>query len=227
MPGRLRYPHGAVRPAVSSLKRWRPLVGNDAAYHALIGAQRRTAAVEVAELAARFSGAELQTALDALLADLTTELDNISAAWVGILADEPTPPVSTPPPSVLVPQGVAGVALVDALTELVDAAITETAGAAVEQGANNVTRQVVGYARRPNPATPTCGLCVSAASKVYRRGDLRPIHNRCSCLNRPLFDGQESLVADYSAAYGEAVKDAGGTDRSALSNERIEVPISD
>lgn len=32
----------------------------------------------------------------------------------------------------------------------------------------------------------TCGLCVQAATRVYKRADLAPIHARCRCTVRPL-----------------------------------------
>lgn len=32
----------------------------------------------------------------------------------------------------------------------------------------------------------TCGLCVQAATRVYKRADLAPIHTRCRCTVRPL-----------------------------------------
>lgn len=36
----------------------------------------------------------------------------------------------------------------------------------------------------------TCGLCVQAADRVYKRADLAPIHAHCRCTVAPLVDGE-------------------------------------
>lgn len=46
------------------------------------------------------------------------------------------------------------------------------------------------WLRRVSPGE-VCGLCVQAASRVYTRGDLRPVHNRCRCTVRPVLPDEE------------------------------------
>lgn len=48
--------------------------------------------------------------------------------------------------------------------------------------------EVAGWLRRTQPGD-TCGLCVAAATRVYRRPDLDPIHDRCRCTIRPILEG--------------------------------------
>lgn len=46
--------------------------------------------------------------------------------------------------------------------------------------------RVVGY-RRVLGGGKNCSLCVSAATRTYRKEDLMPIHERCTCSVEPLF----------------------------------------
>lgn len=45
---------------------------------------------------------------------------------------------------------------------------------------------VVGYRRVLGPGD-NCALCVAASSRLYKRQDLMPIHERCSCTVAPVF----------------------------------------
>lgn len=69
----------------------------------------------------------------------------------------------------------------------------------------------------------TCGLCIAAADRIYRKADLLPVHDRCNCLTAPIVDGQDpghSLnAADLDALYGAA----GSTRRQDLAKVRITV----
>lgn len=53
--------------------------------------------------------------------------------------------------------------------------------------------------------TGTCGLCIAAASRVYSRGDLMPIHTRCKCEVIPIIGaddlGERFNLADIQALY--------------------------
>ncbi|WP_431881836.1 hypothetical protein [Micromonospora chalcea] len=74
--------------------------------------------------------------------------------------------------------------------------------------------QVTGYRRILQPELggggPPCGLCVVAADRVYKREDLKPIHDRCRCAVLPITAGAdpgltlngEDLDRLYSAAGG-------------------------
>lgn len=69
----------------------------------------------------------------------------------------------------------------------------------------------------------TCGLCIAAADRIYRKADLLPIHGRCNCEVAPIVRGQDpgySLnAADLDALYGAA----GSTGRQDLAKVRIQV----
>ncbi|TDC02100.1 hypothetical protein E1091_01465 [Micromonospora fluostatini] len=53
--------------------------------------------------------------------------------------------------------------------------------------------RITGYRRILQPELggggPPCGLCVVAADRVYRREDLKPIHDRCRCGVMPIIGG--------------------------------------
>lgn len=76
-------------------------------------------------------------------------------------------------------------------------------------------------------ATGTCGLCIAAADRIYKTGDLLPMHERCKCLTIPVIDGQDPgrglNAEDIRKAYAEAAALAGGTGKSKLSNVRFAV----
>lgn len=71
-----------------------------------------------------------------------------------------------------------------------------------------------------------CGLCVVAADRIYRRGDLLPIHDRCVCevlpimgdLDPGLFLNQDDLAAVYAAAGSTG---GGKREGGALKNIRV------
>ncbi|MEU1761291.1 hypothetical protein [Micromonospora sp. NPDC005652] len=73
---------------------------------------------------------------------------------------------------------------------------------------------VTGYRRILQPELggggPPCGLCVVAADRIYKREDLKPLHDRCRCAVLPITAGAdpgltlngEDLDRLYSAAGG-------------------------
>lgn len=71
-----------------------------------------------------------------------------------------------------------------------------------------------------------CGLCVVAADRVYSRGDLLPIHDRCVCEVLPILgDLDPGLILnsdDLSRIYKEAGSTGGGKrEGGALKNVRV------
>lgn len=72
----------------------------------------------------------------------------------------------------------------------------------------------------------SCGLCVSAANRVYRRGDLMPIHAHCKCAVMPITaagdPGLDLNRADLDQLYRQA---GGSTDGDRLKGTRYQVQI--
>lgn len=72
------------------------------------------------------------------------------------------------------------------------------------------TRRVLG-------AGPNCGLCVAAATRHYRKRDLRPMHHHCGCTTSPIY-------ADTADGWNKPTNDmlrslyarAGSTDAKSL-----------
>ncbi len=81
------------------------------------------------------------------------------------------------------------------------------------------TRRVLG-------SGPNCGLCVAAATRTYRKSDLRPIHHHCGCTTSPIY-------SDKAPGWNKPTNDmlrglyarAGGTEGSKL--RRIVVDPND
>lgn len=54
--------------------------------------------------------------------------------------------------------------------------------------------EVVGYRRIIHPELSkggTCGLCIAAADRIYTKGTLLPVHDRCWCTVAPILAGGE------------------------------------
>jgi hypothetical protein len=85
---------------------------------------------------------------------------------------------------------------------------------------------ITGWRRVPHPelaAGGTCGLCWAASTRIYRAGELMPIHHDCHCLPMPVTAEHDigSVIndGDFSRLYG----DAGGTSAAALKRTRYQV----
>jgi hypothetical protein len=50
-----------------------------------------------------------------------------------------------------------------------------------------------------------CGLCIVASTRVYRKGDLMPIHDSCTCEVKPLLDSQVPKSGPIAADNLDAV----------------------
>lgn len=75
-----------------------------------------------------------------------------------------------------------------------------------------------------------CGLCVVAADRVYRRGDLLPIHNRCVCEVLPILGdldpGLILNVDDLERIY-RAAGSTGGSKREGGALKKIRVALTE
>ena len=85
---------------------------------------------------------------------------------------------------------------------------------------------VIGYRRVIHPELSrggSCGLCVVAADRLYRKSELLPIHGRCRCTIAPVTrahdPGAELNAADLEQLYGAA----GSTGRADLKRVRVTV----
>lgn len=82
-----------------------------------------------------------------------------------------------------------------------------------------------GYRRAIHPELSrggSCGLCVAAASRVYRVDDLLPIHTGCNCEVVPITKGSDPAKAINDAAL-DAYYSTGVTSRDELKRFRFEV----
>ena len=84
--------------------------------------------------------------------------------------------------------------------------------------------RVTGYRRVIHPelsASGTCGLCIAAATRVYSKADLLPIHPGCQCTVAPITAASDPGAwlndLDLRALY----KAAGSTGMQDLSNVRV------
>jgi hypothetical protein len=76
------------------------------------------------------------------------------------------------------------------------------------------TGRVTGYRRVIHPElsrTGTCGLCIAASDRVYRREALLPIHGRCNCEVLPIIDGIDPAGYHNGVDLRALYRDAGRT----------------
>lgn len=112
------------------------------------------------------------------------------------------------------------------LLGLADLDATTAMREASRQVLDQADDRVVGYRRIIHPELSqggTCGLCIAASDRIYRRGELLPVHARCKCDVLPIvgdFDPGRSLnAADLAELYGRA----GGTEAAKLKRVRYQV----
>lgn len=94
---------------------------------------------------------------------------------------------------------------------------------------NLASEKAVGYRRIIHPElskTGVCGTCIVAASRIYEKGDLLPIHNGCNCTVLPVTKSADPGLKlnqdDLDNLYGAA----GSTSRKQLSNIRVREFVS-
>lgn len=109
---------------------------------------------------------------------------------------------------------------------LVEESALETARQAFVEGVVDLDREIVGYRRVIHPelsAGGVCGLCVVAADRRYKVGQLKAVHNLCKCTILPVFEdfdpGEELNGADLDALY----KAADGNTRNKLKRTRYKL----
>lgn len=103
---------------------------------------------------------------------------------------------------------------------------------AARQGAQDAMKaaprgSITGYRRVLHPelsTTGSCGLCVAASDRVYKIGELLPIHNLCKCEVVPIYGkrdpGSQINDEDLAVLYAEAGDTTAGRE---LKRERYEV----
>jgi hypothetical protein len=89
------------------------------------------------------------------------------------------------------------------------------------------SKAVVGYRRVIHPElsqTGVCGLCIAAATRVYRKQDLLPMHDRCKCevvAVTAADAGEQMNRRDLDALYKRAAAASSGLDRGSLKRVRF------
>lgn len=91
--------------------------------------------------------------------------------------------------------------------------------------------EVESYRRVIRPeiaAGGVCGLCITAASRVYKRGDLLPIHSRCNCEVMPVIRAPGGRITDPGARMNDldietVYRDAGSTLAADLKKTRYTI----
>jgi hypothetical protein len=84
-----------------------------------------------------------------------------------------------------------------------------------------VDERITGYIRVNNPGGgKVCGMCVAAATRIYHKADLRPMHHHCRCTVATVYETASKGTVDRSRL--DAVyRDSGGdTSRRALGRLR-------
>lgn len=80
-----------------------------------------------------------------------------------------------------------------------------------DHAAMDADPRVVGYIRVNNPGGgKVCGMCVAAATRMYHKADLKPLHHACRCTVQTVYDSaraggtidRKRLEAVYEASDG-------------------------
>lgn len=78
--------------------------------------------------------------------------------------------------------------------------------------------KITGYRRVVHPElakSGTCGLCIAASDRIYRRDRLMPIHARCGCGVMPILGGFDAGSSLNNLDLGDLYQDAaGGSNKS-------------
>lgn len=73
----------------------------------------------------------------------------------------------------------------------------------------------------------TCGLCIAAASQVYRSDNLMAVHSRCHCEVLPILADSDPGATfndeDIKSVYGRAAAESDGLDAASLKKVRFTV----
>lgn len=85
---------------------------------------------------------------------------------------------------------------------------------------------VTGWRRVIHPElslTGSCGLCIAASDRVYKVGDLMPIHQRCNCIATPILNHKDPGSILNDSDLGRLYGDAGSTKAADLKRTRYVV----
>lgn len=80
--------------------------------------------------------------------------------------------------------------------------------------------RITGY-RRTLSAGKNCALCVAAATRVYKRGDLQPIHSHCSCGIQPQYRQVDEWTKPTNDLLRSLYARAGGNDYASLRRTQV------
>lgn len=109
---------------------------------------------------------------------------------------------------------------------MVDTDITLAARAQDQKNLES-TSLAVAYRRVIHPELSeggTCGMCIVASDRVYRKGTLLPIHGRCHCTVAPILkDGTDPGDSLNNLSLADLYHDAGGTQMDELTKTRYKV----
>jgi len=85
--------------------------------------------------------------------------------------------------------------------------------------------KVIGYRRVVHPEKAksglSCGLCIVAATRIYRTDELMGLHNGCNCDTAPITAASDPGKALNDNDLAEIYNAAGGTDAGSLLNTRV------
>ncbi|OBK14082.1 hypothetical protein [Mycobacterium asiaticum] len=86
--------------------------------------------------------------------------------------------------------------------------------------------RIVGYRRVIHPELSrggTCGMCIAASDRIYKVGELMPIHNRCHCTVSAVTDEHDPADDLNSVDLAQLYRDSGGTSAAHLKRTRYKV----
>lgn len=126
---------------------------------------------------------------------------------------DPTPDVPVLPDLPADPSSSEMDEFMSALMDDIDRALEEAAAEAEAEAMAEASETIIGYRRIIHPELAkggTCGLCVAAATRIYTRANLKPLHDNCGCEVLPVTEANDP-GADLNASDLAAVYEAGGT----------------
>lgn len=101
------------------------------------------------------------------------------------------------------------------------------AARAQDQKVMEATALALGYRRVIHPELAkggTCGMCIAASDRVYKKKDLLPIHGRCHCTIAPIFrDGTDPGSSLNNLSLEQLYGDAHGNQATDLKRTRYKI----
>lgn len=94
------------------------------------------------------------------------------------------------------------------------------------QAAADAGAPIIGWRRVIHPEmskSGTCGLCVAASTRIYKTGDLMPLHTDCHCVPVPVTLAHDPGAMINDADLGQLYAAAGSTGRADLKKTRYQV----